>query len=190
MNKAAIDTVVALAGCRRLVKIWYKKLSDPRPTPRVIEPYQFLEHNDTLMVRAWQVDPFCYGEAWRTFRCDRIHDASDGGGEFDPRCDVDIASGQVDQFIVNFDRATKSRPEDLYRKFLVDSIRDHEFSDDEQVKAENLAMRVTSKHRKVIHAQIFAEVLFDALLDHEISEEEEEFIDKVRGFMETIGWAP
>jgi hypothetical protein len=43
---------------------------------------------------------------------------------------------------------------------------------------------------KVIHAQVFSEVLFDVLLDHQISEDEDEFLSNVRGFMDTVGWSP
>lgn len=190
-KRECIDTIVALAERNRLTRIWYQKLSESAVTVRVIEPYQFLESQSSLCIRGWQVSPPCEGEeeSWRCFRCDRILDVSDGGGTFEPRRPVSLAGGQIDPFLSTRRRA-KAKPQDAYRKFLLDAIRDHQLTEREQTQAGNLAEKVATKDLKVVHAQVMAEVLMDALMDFSISEEEEAFLDQVRGFMETVGWAP
>lgn len=190
LQRHCIDTIVSLAAAHRLAKIWYCKLTENRTTERLIEPYRFLEHEDNLMIQSWQIRPPCETEvSWRTFRCDCIRDVSDGGAEFTPRRPVELHTGTVDSFMSLFTKR-REKPAAKYRDYLIRAIRDQHLSEREKTEAENLAQKVATKDLKVIHAQVFSEVLFDALLDHSIAEEEEAFIEDVRGFMEQIGWAP
>jgi hypothetical protein len=199
-----IDTIVALAERNRLARIWYQKLGMDSTTIRLVEPYSFVESQaGALCVRTWQVDPTCDGGvSWRCFRADRITDVSDGGMTFEPRCRVDLALGIVRTFAnggglkkeeledAGAPGAAPADPVTAYRDFLISAVRDRHFDERERTAAENLANKVPTYAMKVVHSQVFADVLFDALLDHRIDEAEEAFIDDVRGFMETIGWAP
>jgi hypothetical protein len=191
-TSGCIKTLVALAEGGRLARIFYCKLTEREPTQRVIEPYRFLDHGPSLMVQSWQIDPaIAEGSAWRNFRCDCIKDVSDGGATFAPRRPVELHLGTSAPFMSLFRPAKKKAdPVAAYRDYLIDAIRDHELTQKEIDRAGNLAQKVPMQAMKVVHAQVFSEVLLDALLDHQISEEEEAFIDSVRGFMETAGWAP
>lgn len=199
-NSGHIDTIVALAERQRLARLWYQKLGMESTTIRLVEPYNFVESQaGALCVRTWQVDPTCGGGvSWRCLRADRITDVSDGGAAFEPRCRIDLTLGIVSQFSKKEERedatdAPETVPVDpvtAYRDFLMSAVRDQHLDDKERMVAENLANKVPTYAMKVVHSQVFADVLFDALLDHRIDEAEEKFIDEVRGFMETIGWAP
>lgn len=184
-----LDSIVALAHAHRTARIFYQKLHQKQSTQRTIEPYHFLSHGSVLMLMSWQVDP-CVGEpCWRNFRADRIMDVSDGGGVFRPRRNISICDGEVQEF-AEFCKHKKHDPIDNYRRYMLKAIGDGKLTEQERIEAGNLAHQLDTKQLKLVHAQIFQEALFDVLLDHQITDEEDEFLSKLREFMDEIGWSP
>jgi hypothetical protein len=190
MQQEHVNTLVALAEQHRTATILYRKLNERTATVRIIEPYRLLEHDDQLSLHAWQLRPPVNADlCWRTFRCDRIEDISDGGEFFKPRRPVTIHTGECSELMSLFREKPKTAV-DRYRDYLFKAIRDRLFTDEERSDAENFAQKVSTTQMKVVHAQVFSEVLFDVLLDHHISDDEDEFLSNVRGFMDTVGWSP
>lgn len=189
----AITTIVALANRQRLVRIWYQKINESSPKPRVIEPYRFVERSGTLNIHAWQINPAPKrpaDECWRCFCIDRISDVSDGGGEFKPRRQVKMADGEVMEWQQLFGKKRKADFVGRYREYLRKAVADYALTEEETEKAADLAEGIATADIRVVHCQVFEEVLFDLLLDHEIDHEEDEFLDQVRSFMNRVGWAP
>ena len=190
MEQEQIDTLVSLAEAGRLAQIQYQKLNERCPSNRIVEPYRLLEHEGQLSLHAWQLRPPINADTcWRTFRCDRIVDVCDGGDFFKPRRPVTIHTGECAEFMTLFRRKPKTAM-DKYRDYLFKAIRDRLFSDEEQMEAGDLAHHVSTAQMKVVHAQVFSEILFDILLDHAIDQSEDDFLASVRSFMDAAGWSP
>lgn len=187
-----LDTLIELAGKHRLACITYRKLSELEMTRRTVEPYRLLDHGDALYVQCWQVDPCCDEPSWRTFRCDGIIEVEDGGEEFEPRRAISMIAGEVNSLMEQQveGKLRRKKSEGDYRDAFIDAIRDRRLNDREKTRLENMCEKISTAQRKVVHAQVFQEVLFDVLLDHKISDEEDEFLSEVRSFMNECGWAP
>lgn len=186
-----LDTIVSLARSGRTSRIFYQKIGQKIPHPRVIEPYHLISHEEILMVRSWQVDPEVEGtHCWRNFRIDRIKDVSDGGVTYAPRTAVTICDGDVREFAASHKKSVRTDPVAIYRAHLLEAISDKALTELEVQRAQDLARKLPKKKIKLVHTQVFAEVLFDVLLDHDISDDEDDFLGSLRSFMDTVGWAP
>lgn len=190
-----LDLIVALSRQQRTAKIVYKKVAEPEPTIRTVEPYTLQEHNDNLMVRAWQLVPELAScdNCWRTFRIDRIVSVVDGGEEFDPRRPVTIAEGEIYKWAIQR-RSETLNPVNLapavYLQFVETSLLDGRLTKDEVDGAYLRAKAITPEQKRAVHAKVYAAVLQEVALDGEVTDDEDDYLQQVRDFLRTLGWAP
>jgi predicted DNA-binding transcriptional regulator YafY len=182
-------SIVNLAKANRTTRISYHRMGHHQPASRIIEPYHLIQHGNALMVHAWQLEPTITDPCWKNFRLDRITEVTNGGQEFSPRCKVTIADTNVDQ-IIDVHVKRRNDPADRYRQFLLGAASNHRLSEDEMHRATDLARKLTESQIKLVHSQVYAEVLSDIVLDHQVSENEEHFLVNLRSFMQKLGWAP
>lgn len=192
-NFDALRTMAALVKHGTAPKILYQKLSEKTGTWRIVEPYRLVESgSDGVCLHCWQLDPDT-GEpvSWRMFRIDRIVDVLETDIKFEPRRPMSFTEGLLHSFQALCEEPKrKTSPVTEYREQLLSTIADGSITDTERTNCVNMSESISTKQRKVVHAQVFQQVLFDVLLDGSITDKEDEFLSDVRSLLDELGWSP
>jgi len=188
------DNVAVLADIatnHRIAKIQYHKPSQKAAPWRWIEPYKLVEGYDSLLIRCFQLrsdDPKAKG-GWKCFRADRVGMIEDTGEPFKPRTKITLMTGEIEGEN-RYGQRVGQDPQARYLAHLQDAMMDGIITPEELATAQDLQGSLSPSRLRAVHGSVYAAVLQAALIDGEVTDAETDYLQKVKEFLDTLGWAP
>lgn len=179
---------------RVLAQIAYQKPGEKWVTERKIEPYQFTYSAGGIIVRTWQVDPGLDEPSWRSFRVDRIIQASPTATIFRPRQPITLHTGEVSRFIFGDDpqgREEKAPPPiEVYTLRLHEALADLELTEEERRQLMEVSTLLHIEQIRAVHGRFYAEALAEICADGRVTQNEMDKLTTIRVWLTELGWCP
>lgn len=187
MITPAVQTLAELGSRRRLAELYYRKGSSSKKLPRrLVEPYNFTQGSQDVMVRCYQIEP---EEGWRFFMLHKIDRVADAGAIFNPRRTVRLDTGEID---LTFQERPYWTPElQGYRDLVSDALADGKVTKEERLEIETYAMNngISLQQLRFVHASIFYRCLGAILDDGQVDADERVQLRFLNRVLRALGWS-
>lgn len=187
MITPAVKTLVELGSNRRLAALYYRKRTASKDLPRrLVEPYNFTQGHEDVMVRCYQIEP---EEGWRFFMLHKIDHVADAGAIFNPRRQVRLDTGELD---LTYEERRYWTPElQTYRDLVCDALADEKVTKAERLEIEAYAMNngLSLPQLRFVHASIFHRCLGAIIADGEVDADERVQLKFLNRVLNALGWS-
>lgn len=193
-STAAVQLLVESATKQRLASLWYRKGPTDAAIPvRLIEPYSFVEGEQDLMIRCYQVEQHgCTPEkgcGWRFFMAHKIVEVKVTDRAFKPRRKITLPTGEVTELNCagspNWEEGRRA-----YRDLVGDALADGVLDAGEVAQAAECRRRFKLRDEDVryVHASIYHRCLGAVLGDGFVSQDEIDQVRYLHRSMHALGW--
>jgi len=180
--------LIELAQNRRVVELAYRKhLSSGEAVPRLVEPYNFTQGQQDVILRCYQLEP---DQGWRFFMVHKIDEIRDGGEPFQPRVTVTLDEADLDPSKRPQGSGVWSDRVKRYRDLVSDAMADETVTKDEleEIRGYVKDSGLTEEERKFVHASLFHRCLGAVIEDGEVSTSEVAQIQFLHRVLKALGW--
>jgi hypothetical protein len=187
MITPAAKKLFELGSNRRLAALYYRKGTVAKDLPRrLVEPYNFTQGNEDVMLRCYQIEP---DEGWRFLMLHKIEHVTDAGAAFNPRRQVRLDVGELD---LTYQERPYWTPElQTYRDLVSDALADGKVTREERLEIEAYAMNngISLQQLRFVHANIFHRCLGAIIEDGEVDADERLQLRFLSRVLNVLGWS-
>jgi len=187
MITPAVKTLVELGSNRRLAALYYRKRTASKELPRrLVEPYNFTQGHEDVMVRCYQIEP---EEGWRFFLLHKIDHVTDAGAIFNPRRQIHLDTRELD--LTHEERRYWTPELQTYRDLVCDALADEKVTKAERLEIEAYAMNngLSLQQLRFVHASIFHRCLGAIIEDGEVDADERLQLSFLNRVLHALGWS-
>ena len=180
--------LIELAQNRRVVELSYRKhLTSAEAVPRLVEPYNFTQGQQDVILRCYQLEP---DQGWRFFMVHKIDEIKDGGEPFQPRVKVTLNESDLDPSKRPQTSGAWSDRVKRYRDLVSDAMADETVTKEEleEIRSYVSDSGLSEEERKYVHAALFHRCLGAVIEDGEVSSAEVAQIQFLHRVLKALGW--
>jgi len=186
MTDRELRRLIKLAKRQKTVALTYRKgVTNDTAHERTVEPYNFVQGKQDVMVYCYQVAP---KEGWRFFMLHRIESVKDAGFAYEPRRPVTLPTGEIEQ---RYQQSPDwSDPKQMYRDLVSDGLADWKLTEKEAIEI----IELRAKHKlsladiRFVHASLYHRCLGAVVEDGFLTNTEVRQIRYLHKMLGKLGW--
>lgn len=189
MTTDIVDAIVQAARGRHVLEMVYRKhVTKYMADPRYVEPYNFTQGKQDMMVRCYQIAP---KEGWRFFMIHKIESVQATPQTYHPRVKITLPTGDVDVRYREEPIEVWTEDAQIYRDMTSDALADATFSKEEfnQIIAFRRSSKLTNEQVQYIHYSLYHRCLGAILDDGHVDQPERLQIRFLHRVLDRLGWA-
>lgn len=186
--KEKMTQLASLGAKRRVVEVHYRKhLTKPDSVARLVEPYNFTQGQQDIMLRCFQLEP---DPGWRFFMVHKIDRIEDGGSGFEPRVRIALDTQTLGQDATDVISTAHLERVRKYRDLVLDAIADNRVTkeEQEQIEAFRVESDLSDAERDYVHAALFHRCIGAIVEDGQVTQEERQQVIFLQRVLTKLGW--